>query len=268
MNTVDVGGLRIAYEREGSGPPIVLLNGYVGDGPGTFRRQLDELSDRFTVVAWDMPGSGRSSDPPEAFRLPDFADCLAGFMGAIHVNRAHVLGLSFGGGLALELYRRHPGIIRTLILASAYAGWSGSLPADEVRFRLNQVLELADLSPDLFTEAVAPTMFTPSAPGELVDAFTASVSRFHPIGLRAMARAFAEADLRDVLPEIQVPTLLLYGDADVRAPLDVAHGLHAAIPGSKLVVLPGAGHIISVEAPERLNDEVRAFVLGVEGDPD
>jgi pimeloyl-ACP methyl ester carboxylesterase len=64
-----------------------------------------------------------------------------------------------------------------------------------------------------------------------------------------------------------VPTLLLYGDADVRAPLDVAHGMHAAIPGSKLVVLPGVGHVISVEAPERFNDEVRAFLLGVEGDP-
>jgi pimeloyl-ACP methyl ester carboxylesterase len=137
-----------------------------------------------------------------------------------------------------------------------------------VEFRLNQVLELADLPADRFTEAVAPTMFTPSAPAELVEAFTESVSRFHPTGLRAMARAFAEADLRDVLPEIHAPTLLLYGDADVRAPLDVAHGMHAAIPGSKLVVLPGVGHVISVEAPERFNDEVRAFLLGVEGDPD
>jgi pimeloyl-ACP methyl ester carboxylesterase len=267
MNTVDVGGLRIAYEREGSGPPLVLLSGYVGDGPGTFRPQLDALSDQFTVVAWDMPGSGRSSDPPETFRLPDFADCLAGFMAAIGVDQAHVLGLSFGGGLALEFYRRNPETLRSLILVSAYAGWSGSLPADEVEFRLNQVLGLADLPADRFTEAVAPTMFTPSAPAELVEAFTESVSRFHPTGLRAMARAFAEADLRDVLSEIHVPTLLLYGDADVRATLDVAHGMHAAIPGSKLVVLPGVGHVISVEAPERFNDEVRAFLLGVEGDP-
>jgi pimeloyl-ACP methyl ester carboxylesterase len=197
--------------------------------------------------------------------MPDFADSLAGFMGAIGVDRAHVLGLSFGGGLALEFYRRYPEMVRTLILVSAYAGWSGSLPADEVEFRLNQVLELADLPPERFTEAVTPTMFTPSAPGELVEAFNASVSEFHPTGLRAMARAFAEADLRDLLPGIDVPTLLLYGDADVRAPLDVAHALHAAIPGSKLVVLPGAGHVCSVEAPDRFNDEVRAFLHEVEG---
>jgi pimeloyl-ACP methyl ester carboxylesterase len=62
-------GLRIAFERAGGGPPLVLLHGYVGDGPTTWRRQIDDLSDEFTVVAWDAPGVGRSSDPPESFGL-------------------------------------------------------------------------------------------------------------------------------------------------------------------------------------------------------
>jgi pimeloyl-ACP methyl ester carboxylesterase len=75
-----------------------------------------------------------------------------------------------------------------------------------------------------------------------------------------MARSFAEADLRDVLPRIEVPTLLLYGDQDVRAPLQVAEELHAAIPESKLVVLPGVGHVSSVEAPERFNQVIRSFI--------
>jgi pimeloyl-ACP methyl ester carboxylesterase len=67
------------------------------------------------------------------------------------------------------------------------------------------------------------------------------VAAFHPVGLRAMARGFAEPDLREVLPRIDVPTLLVYGDQDVRAPLSVAEELHAAIPESKLVVLAGSG---------------------------
>ena len=77
---VDVDGLRIAYERVGSGPPLVLLHGYVGDGATTWRRQLDGLSDEFTVVAWDAPGAGRSADPPEWFGMAGYADCLAGFV--------------------------------------------------------------------------------------------------------------------------------------------------------------------------------------------
>ena len=67
MDRVEVGGLQIAYERVGRGSPLVLLHGFVGDGPTTWRTQLDGLSDAFTVVAWDAPGAGRSSDPPEDF---------------------------------------------------------------------------------------------------------------------------------------------------------------------------------------------------------
>ncbi len=105
MNQMEVGGLDIAYERAGAGPLLLLLPGYVGDARGTWHHQIDELSDEFTVVAWDTPGSGRSSDPPDSFRLPDYADCLAGFINSLGLGQPHVAGLSFGGGLALELYR-------------------------------------------------------------------------------------------------------------------------------------------------------------------
>ena len=257
---VEVDGFRIAFEWVGEGPPLVLLHGYVGDGRRTWARQLDALGDEFTVVAWDGPGTGRSSDPPESFRLHDFADCLARFIHALGLDRPHVAGLSFGGGLALELFRRHPALPRTLTLASAYAGWAGSLPADVVEQRLRQVLDLADLPPDRFLGVVGPTMFGPATPAEVANRFLANAAEFHPVGLRAMARAFAEADLRGVLPRIDVPTLLLYGDQDVRAPLEVAEELHAAIRGSRLVVLPGAAHVCSLDAPESFNAALRSFL--------
>jgi pimeloyl-ACP methyl ester carboxylesterase len=260
MDQIEVAGLRVAYERAGQGPALVLLNGYVGDGPATWRRQIDELSDELTVVAWDAPGSGRSSDPPETFGLADYADCLAGFIDALGLQRPHVAGLSFGGGLALELYRRHPTIPASLILAGAYAGWAGSLPPDVVDQRLQQALRLADLPPDELVRALLPTMFSASAPAQMLDELRASLSAFHPTGLRVMARSFAEADLRDVLPHIEVPTLLLHGDKDVRAPLRVAEALHTAIPHSRLVVLPGVGHVSSIEAADRFNREIRDFL--------
>ena len=82
---------------------------------------------------------------------------------------------------------------------------------------------------------------------------------FHPAGFRAMARASAE-NLRDALPWVDVPTLLVYGDQDVRAPLAVAEDLNTAIPGSTLVVLPRAGHVCNIEAPEAFNQAVRSFL--------
>jgi pimeloyl-ACP methyl ester carboxylesterase len=259
MDMVEVDGLQIAYERVGSGPAIVLLHGYVGDGPTTWRRQLDGLSDEFTVVAWDAPGAGRSTDPPERFGLDGYADCLAGFVEKLGLDTACVAGLSFGGILALALQRRHSAMSSALILASAYAGWAGSLPPEVAEQRLRQALALADGAPEAFVDALMPTMFSKPMPRVTVDDFRASMQSFHRRGFRAMARASAE-DVRDVLPHIEVPTLLVYGDRDVRAPLTVAEALQAAIPGSRLVVLPEAGHVCNVEAPNEFNVAVRDFL--------
>ena len=261
MDVIEVDGLHIAYERAGAGPPLVLLHGYVGDGRTTWQRQLDGLSDEFTVVAWDAPGAGASSDPPESIGMAGYADSLAGFVERLRLDKPHLAGLSFGGALALEFYRRYSGIPTTLILASAYAGWGGSLPADVAEQRLRRALVLADLPPDEFVGALLPTMFSERMTPEAVEAFGARMLAFHPAGFRAMARASAE-DLRSVPPGINVPTLLVYGDKDVRSPLAVAEELHAAISGSTLVVVPGVGHLCNLEAPEEFNTTVRTFLRG------
>ncbi len=264
MDQIEVKGLRIVYQRVGEGPPLVLLHGAFGFDSWAWRRQLDALSDEFTVVAWDMPGCGQSSDPPEGFRSPDYVDCLAAFIKALGLERPHVLGLSFGSQFALDLYRRHPSIPRTLILASVYAGWAGSLPPEVVEQRLQHVLRALDLPPEQWAREWSPTMLTESAPAELVDEIVAFLSEFHPAGQQVLFHAFAYEDLRDVLPRIDVPTLLLYGDQDVRSPLSVAEDLHAQIPPSRLVVMPGVGHVSNIEAAERFNTEVRRFLREVE----
>jgi pimeloyl-ACP methyl ester carboxylesterase len=260
MEAIEVDGLRIAYERAGTGPALVLLHGYVGDGPTTWRRQLEGLCDEFTVVAWDAPGAGGSSDPPESFGMAGYADCLAGFVARLGLEKPHVAGLSFGGALALEFCRRHSAVPKALVLASAYAGWGGSLPAQVTEQRLRQALALASLPPDEFRAALLPTMFSEGTAPDVVEEFGLSMLTFHPAGFRAMARASAE-DLRDVLPQVRAATLLVYGDKDARAPLDVARRLQTAISGSRLVVLPDVGHLCNIEAPQGFNAAVGNFLL-------
>jgi pimeloyl-ACP methyl ester carboxylesterase len=264
MEQVEIDGLRIAYERAGSGPALMLVHGFVGDGRSTWGGQIEALRNEFTVVAWDAPGAGDSSEVPEWFRLPDYADCLAAFVRALGLTRPHFVGLSFGAALLLELFRRHPTVPQTLVLASAYAGWAGSLTPDEAEQRLRFCLRVSDLAPRQFAEAMLPSMFSGSAPEEVVSQFAASVCAFSRSGFRVMARSSAEADLRDVLASVDVPTLLLYGDADVRAPKRIAEALRSSIPASRLVFLPGVGHVASVEAPERFSREVRDFLRSTE----
>ena len=259
MEQVEIRGLGIAFERVGSGPPLVLLHGGLSDGR-EWRGQLDGLADEYTVVAWDAPGCGRSSDPPDSFRMPDYADCLASFIDALDLGRPHVLGLSWGGTLALELYRRWPRLPRTLLLASAYAGWAGSLPEDVVGERLDGMLRELERPPEQFVRGFIPSLLTEHAPAEMIDDLVAIMSDFHPSGCRPMLHAMAEADLSDVLPRIDVPTLLLYGDADVRSPLHVAEELRDQIPDSTLVVIPGVGHQSNIEAAGLFNTAVQDFL--------
>jgi len=259
---VGVGSRCIPYERAGNGPSIVFLHGFVGDHR-EWRAQIDGLAAHHDVVAWDAPGAGHSDDPPPAFRLADYADSLAAFIGALGLDRPHVAGLSFGGALALELYRRHPAIPRSLILVNAYAGWRGSLPADEVTRRLERSLKLAAGPPEDFVQAMLPTMFPPGTPPSVTETLAAIMSEVHPHGFRAMLLSLAEADLRDVLPRVVVPTLVVHGDLDVRAPRAVAEALHRGISGSELVVIPGSGHVTSMDAGPQLTEIMDRFLTGL-----
>lgn len=237
---------------------MVLLHGFFGDHR-VWRHQF-ELGDEYTVVAWDAPGCGRSSVPPPTFRMADYADTLAKFIQALGLERPHVVGNSFGGTLALELCVRHPAVPRSLVLGDSYAGWRGSFPAEVVAQRLSQSLPDLELPAEQVVAKWIPGLVTASAPAAAVDELGAIISDFDPEGMRVMIQALAEADLRDALTRIKVPTCLIWGDHDVRSPLPVAQDIHTRIPGSRLVVIAGAGHLSHLEAPERFNAELRAFL--------
>ena len=260
MGRVAIGSMRISYDRAGHGPPLVLLHGFFCDR-SLWRRQLADLSDEFMVVAPDLPGCGDSSDPPETFLIADFAANVVSFIRALDLERPHVLGLSLGSVVALELYRQQPELAATLILASAYAGWRGSLSTEIVERRLERTVQQTYLPPEIWIKDwVTPGLLSEKAPPGLVDEVSAMVSAFHPLGARAMTRAVAAADMRDVLPRIQVPTLLIYGDKDARSPISVGAEIHERIAGSELVVIRGVGHLCNVEASDRFNSEVRRFL--------
>lgn len=257
MGRIQVDELEIAYERAGAGPPLVLLHGAAEDGR-VWRPQLAALADELTVVAWDEPGAGGSSDLPADFGLPDYARCLAALIDALALGPAHVAGLSWGGTVALELYRHHPQLVRTLILVDTYAGWRGSLPAAEVRARVAGARQMLAAPVERF-DSTFPGLFAAEPPARFVPLLEEVAAAVRPATLATQLRVMAAADQRDLLPRIDVPTLLVWGERDARSPLAVAHQFQRAIPHAGLVVIPDCGHLSNLEAPERLNGAVREF---------
>ena len=220
MEVIWANGLEIAYRRVGEGPPLVLVHSAADDGRA-WQPQLAGLSDEFTVVAWDEPGAGGSSDLPPDFALADYAHCLAALIEALALGPAHVVGLSWGGTVAQELYRHHPELVATLILADTYAGWKGSLPKEEVRARVAGTCQMLAAPPGEFDPRF-PGLFAGDPPDEFVALLEDIAAGVRRSTLRAQVRVMAEADERDLLPRIEVPTLLIWGELDARSPLTVA----------------------------------------------
>jgi pimeloyl-ACP methyl ester carboxylesterase len=215
----------------------------------------------FTDIAWDAPGCGDSDDLPSPdYGLDDLIDTLAGFIRALRLGRPHVIGLSLGSVLAIALYARYPTSVRSLVLASAYAGWAGSLPPAEVQRRFRLTLQDLNRPADEVALEFVATLLPGDAPQWQVDEQIEMITQARPATTRAMLTHVAPVDLRPALSRIKVPTLLLYGDADVRATTPVAAALHAQIPGSLLVQLPGIGHCGHVQAPEQWNRAVLDFL--------
>jgi pimeloyl-ACP methyl ester carboxylesterase len=256
VEVVRTHGLEIAYERAGDGPPLLFVHGAARDS----RDWLPQfaLSDEFTVFAWDEPGAGRSSDVPVEFGLADYAHCLAALIEAVALGPAHVVGLSWGGTLVLELYRHQPDLVATLILADTYAGGKGSLPADEVLARVAGVRRILAAPAQEF-DPTLPGLYAGDPPAEflpLIEAITADV---RPDTLKKQLSIMAETDQSDLLSRIAVPTLLIWGELDARSSLGVARQFDQAIPDTQLVVIPQAGHMSNLEQPERFNQAVREF---------
>jgi pimeloyl-ACP methyl ester carboxylesterase len=183
VHTTNIAGLDIAYERDGEGPPLVLLHGFLCDSR-VWRTQIDDLSDDFDVITWDAPGCGRSSDPGEEFTMADYADCLAAFLERLGVRDAHVCGLSWGGMCALDFYRRFPGRVRSLILADCYAGWSGSLGKEAAEQRLSLCLRQSEMPAAEWVPGFVAGAVSDSASIELRKRVAEIISEFHPVGFR------------------------------------------------------------------------------------
>ena len=146
----------------------------------------------------------------------------------------------------------------TLILADTYAGWKGSLSEEEVRARVESVHRMLAAPAEDFDPTLS-DLFVGDPPAEFASLLADMAADVRPESFRVALLVMAEADQSDLLPRITVPTLLIWGEQDVRSPLSVARQFERAIPDAHLVVIPGAGHVSNLERPEEFNAAVRGF---------
>ena len=258
----DVAATPVAWREAGSGPLVLFLGG-LGMTRTGFDPQLAALAARYRCVAWDMPGYGASPLPAGGLSFELLADAAAQLVETLGETRAHLVGLSLGGQIALHTALRHPARVRSLALldSSPAFGLDGTDPEAWKRLRLDPLD--AGETPGEHRRAGAPLDHGARRRRRRVAAAVATMSRISADGLRAAIECLPSHDVRDRLGEIAVPTLVLVGELDTETPLSYAEALAAGIRGARLQIIPGAGHISNLEAPEAVNIALREHLDGM-----
>ena len=248
----------LSWRERGAGEPVVLLHG-LGGSRTSWEPQLEGLSDAFRCIAWDMPGYGASA-PIQPLTFASIADSVAGLLDAAGVERAHLVGESFGGMHALHAALRHPDRVGRLVLAntSAAFGLDGTDPDAWRQARLAPLdagLNPADIAEDVLTAIAGPDLDR-----EILAMRVAGFARIPAEGLRAAVECLPAHNVLNLLGDISAPALVIAGELDAETPVAYARALAAGLPGAELVVLDGVGHLAISEVHHTFNRLVRDFL--------
>jgi len=257
---VTVNGLRINYELDGQGPPVLLLHP-VGLDLTWWEPQVEALQSEFQVLRMDFRGHGKSANVQPPYTLADFAADAHALLGILHVGPAHVIGLSLGGMVAQVLALEYPNDVCSLVLSNTLC----TLPP-EARQAMRGRGEAAERGGmAAVMEATIERWFTR---GFLDSALVKRCRQHllaHDVGAWAATwRAIGELDTLPRLGEIHVPALVTTGDADVSTPVAAAQVIANAIPGAVLKTMAGAPHMAPYEKPEVFNSLVLEFLRSPE----
>ncbi|MDQ7827392.1 MAG: alpha/beta fold hydrolase [Armatimonadota bacterium] len=254
--TVD--GVTLGYDLEGSGEPLLFLHGFPLHR-GMWRPQVAGLRDRFQVLTVDLRGFGESSVSDQV-TLAQLAADVRALAASLGIARATVIGLSMGGYVAFRLLEQAPTFATRLVLADTRA----EPDTEEGRARrlalaARVAQEGCEALRDFVGGLVGPT--TRARRPHVVATVEALAATADPRALAATLRALAaRPDSRPLLSQITVPTLVLVGEEDSVTPPEVARAMAAAIPNSRLIVLPEAGHLSNLETPEAFTTALHAFL--------
>jgi len=245
------------YLDAGSGNDVVLLLHAFPLSSAMWEPQVKALSARFRVIAPDYRGLGKSRPAPDVSGMALLAGDVLTLLRGLGIRRASVAGCSMGGYLAFELYRRTPELFRALALCDTRAG------ADTVEGRQNRetfARNALEKGLSWVADDFCPKLLRPGPDPEVLARVKALAAEGTPEGVAAAQRGMGRRkDSVPTLSRIQVPTLVLVGEQDQLTPVAEAKSMQAGIPGSRLCIVSGAGHLPNLEAPAVVNQQLGAF---------
>jgi pimeloyl-ACP methyl ester carboxylesterase len=260
------GELEVWAEQRGEGPDVLLIAG-LGDPLEAWQSQLDGLSDRYRLTAFDNRGAGRTPLPEGPLTVAALADDAAALLRRFEIRAAHVAGFSGGSMIAQELTLRHPELVRSLVLVGTWARPDAHMRAIAESWRW-----IAEAAPSerRCLEALFAWIYTPRAHadgtvGRIVEETLAFPHKPSTEAIQRTLDAFLAHETTERLQHISVPTLVLAGGLDICTPPRLGRVVAERIAGARFEVLPEEAHQPFQEVPEQFNARVDAFWREVDG---
>ncbi len=243
---------RLFVEERGRGLPVVLWHSLLCGG-GMWAGQLGPLSERYRVLNIDGPGHGRSAPTTRPYTMDDCVDALFEVLDAAKVERAAVVGLSWGGMVGMRAAIRRPERIASLVLLDTNA--DAETPAKLPSYRAMAFVARRLGALPLLLDRIQPIFFSPRTPierPEVVRDFRERLAAMDPasVGHACDAVMFWRDDIRSQLARIRCPTLVVCGIDDAATPIERSEDIVRGIPGAELALVPQAGHLSAWERPE------------------
>lgn len=249
-----INGIDFHYEVHGAGQAVLFVHGF----PLSHRLwtpMVERLSDVYTLIMPDLRGMGQT-EATETCTMAMFADDLKALLDHVGVTEpVVVVGMSMGGYIAFEFFRRHRQCVRALVLADTRCQAD---PPEIVQVRVKTAARVLAEGSKVVADGMIDLLFAPGAPETLRKEWHEIMVASSPVGVAAALDAMAKrVDSTATLPQIDVPTLVVVGENDAITPPRDAEFMHAAIPNARLEIIPEVGHMSPVENPQRFADAVR-----------
>ena len=259
-----INGCEYFYEVHGSGPETLAFGHGFLMTHRMWDAQIDALSDRYRCIVWDWRGQGQSSIPPTGYDVPDLARDVVALLDALDATPCHYVGLSMGGFVGVDLLTHHPEVLRSAMLLDTDAGAESTLH----RLKYSAMLEtVRRFGYDPVIGRTLPLLFGETFRREHPDALQRWADRItaqDPVGIVRAGHGIFRRDSRLVdLGTARTPTLLLTGAEDQTTPPERAAEAHAALPNSRFVIVPHAGHSSPIEQPAVVNTHLTEFLTSL-----
>jgi pimeloyl-ACP methyl ester carboxylesterase len=252
-----VNGILLHYETTGQGRPLVFIHG-LGSSTRDWEYQVDDFSRSYEVITFDLRGHGQSDKPPGPYSIPMFAEDTAALLKELGVGSAHVVGVSLGGAVALQLALDHPELVKTLTVVNSAPAMHGS--PEQIKQEVDRrVAIVQQVGMRAMGEALAPNLFPDPEQTDLRTTFVERWAENDPRAYIDATRSVAEWNVLDKVTSIECPTLVIAAEYDY-SPVAVKEAYVKLMPNAQLVVIRGAHHGVPMEKPAEFNSVLAAFL--------